>query len=423
MNKSVLPVNSETSTLPRLLYVGDVPVESSYHGSALLYRLLQEYPPDKLFVVEAEPGLSRPERRLMDIPYRQFRMPATRWRNTRLSRIVGSLLTFTNSSHRTGRLREICDEFEPEAVLTVAHDYSWLSAALLAEECDLPLHLIVHDHWPSIVSVFPWLRSKLERQFGKIYRQAASRLCVSPFMEEEYRQNYGVAGQVLYPSRSKDCRSFDEMPMTYAKRTGALVGAFAGNISHGGYARLMATLAQCLEKRGGKLLLFGPQSNESLKVLGLDRPNIVPQGLVRPDDLIARLRDEADFVFVPMVFDSDGSEHNMRLSFPSKLTDYTATGLPMLICGPEYCSAVRWARHHGSVAELVTSPAIEAIDAALCRLEDAEHRIRLGQRARDLGSHFFSYRRSVEILRDSLRKPKPGDAISGRLTAKARGSL
>ena len=45
--------------LPRLLYLGDVPVEASYHGSALLYRLLQAYPAERLTIIEA--GIVRDE--------------------------------------------------------------------------------------------------------------------------------------------------------------------------------------------------------------------------------------------------------------------------------------------------------------------------------------------------------------------------
>ena len=47
--------------LPRLLYLGDVPVEASYHGSALIYRLLQHYPVDRLMIIESNlfrPGTS-----------------------------------------------------------------------------------------------------------------------------------------------------------------------------------------------------------------------------------------------------------------------------------------------------------------------------------------------------------------------------
>ena len=65
----------ETQSLPRLLYIGDVPVEASYHGSALLYRLLEDYPKERLKIVEAGVQLSRPERRLAGVAYEDRRLP------------------------------------------------------------------------------------------------------------------------------------------------------------------------------------------------------------------------------------------------------------------------------------------------------------------------------------------------------------
>ena len=38
--------------LPRLCYLGEVPIECSYHGSALLWRLFENYPPKNLLIVE-----------------------------------------------------------------------------------------------------------------------------------------------------------------------------------------------------------------------------------------------------------------------------------------------------------------------------------------------------------------------------------
>ena len=69
--------------LPRLLYLGDVPVESSYHGSALLYRLLETYPPDRLMVIETGSIPSEARRRLMGVAYQTLRAGGTRWFNTR----------------------------------------------------------------------------------------------------------------------------------------------------------------------------------------------------------------------------------------------------------------------------------------------------------------------------------------------------
>ena len=55
----------------------------------------------------------------------------------------------------------------------------------------------------------------------------------------------------------------------------------------------------------------------------------------------------------------------MKISFPSKLTDYTATGLPLLIHAPAYSSAVRWARAEHDVAEIVDEPGEAPLRAAI----------------------------------------------------------
>jgi hypothetical protein len=393
----------QTAGLPRLLYVGDVPVESSYHGSALLYRLLQDYPTDRLRVVETQAFRSLPARRLHNVEYGEFSIGNTRLLKTRFSRWAVSALAF-QAPGRLQALRSALDGFVPEAVLTVAHGYSWFTAAKLASADQIPLHLIVHDDYPTMTPVLPWLKQWQDNQFARVYRQSASRLCVSPFMEEEYRQRYGVAGSVLYPSRAKQSPASGEMPETYARGAGPLVGAFAGNIVEREYAVLIAALAERLEQRSGKLLLFGPHSTESLSAFGLNRRNIVPQGMIDSDQLIRRLRVEADFVFAPMAFDAVATKDNMRLSFPSKLTDYTATGLPILICGPAHCSAARWARDHSPVAELITSKQSQDFDGALDRLESPSHREWLGKAATATGNRLFSQQGAFDLFKRALLK-------------------
>lgn len=384
------------SELPRLAYIGDVTVENSTHGAGLLFRLLQDYPPDKLLVVEGWPRMSHPARRLPGVTYRQFALWPKRGRS-RLGLLAGTWLALS-APENAGRLWRSLSEFGPEAVLTVPDGYTWLVAGQLSGDAGLALHLIIHDHWRSLLDVHPRTEPWLDRRFGALYRSAASRLCVSPFMEEEYRHRYGVAGEVLYPSRPKDCPSFDGAPQTYSKNGGPLVGAYAGRVFIEGYAPLIAGLAKWLEKRGGTLLFYGPHSRDDLRCRGLDQRNIFPQGLLSPEELIPSLRERADFVFVPMAFDADGMDYNMRVSFPSKLVDYTATGLPLLVWGPEDCSAVRWARLYAPVAEVVTSKEVAEVDSALRRLEEARHRERLGRASAELGGRLFGYRACVETL-------------------------
>ena len=93
----------EHEMLPRLLYVGDVPVEASYHGSALLYRLLDGYPADRLRIIEAGTALSQPARRLPGVRYEDLRLPLSRLQTTRLSRWYGAtnLITAVARASRT----------------------------------------------------------------------------------------------------------------------------------------------------------------------------------------------------------------------------------------------------------------------------------------------------------------------------------
>jgi hypothetical protein len=398
MKKNV-HVLAQGSCLPRLLYFGDVPVESSYHGSALLFRLLEEYPVDRLLAIESEPSISRAERRLPGVTYRTFFLRGTRWRYTRLSRWANALLTI-NAPQNSRRLARCLGGFNADAVLTVAHGHSWLVAAQLAKRARLPLHLIIHDDVATTNPVPQWLAGLQERQFRRTYQQATSRLCVSEYMEHEYRRQCGVTGQVLYPSRAKNCPSFECAPKKYQNKR-ELVGAYAGNIFHPGYAQLISRLSRLLEERGGRLLLFGPHSRTSLQAAGLARPNVLPQGLIDSRELIHRLRDEADFLFIPMAFDP-GAERNMRAAFPSKLADYTATGLPLLIWGPSYASAVRWAQRYGTVAEVVTSEASDEIDAALSRLAHRDHRDQLGRASSEVGAQLFSHSAAVNTFRRAL---------------------
>src|SRR5207244_2839189 len=152
-------------------------------------------------------------------------------------------------------------------------------------------------------------------------------------------------------------------PTLKGSRRGLTIG-FGGTINSACYIRALKTAAALLQPMGGRLLLFGPLKVAEARSNGLDGPNIEVRGLVEAEALMRHFREEADVLFVPMSFDPK-DRANMEISFPSKLTDYTAVGVPLLIYGPPYCSAVRWARENPGVAEVVESEDPEALAKAL----------------------------------------------------------
>src|SRR5947208_2445018 len=136
-----MTLDTSQSELPRLLYLADVPVEASYHGSALVFRLLNAYPANRLCIVETCGRQSEPERRGKDVVYKQIHIGPERWVKSRISRLAASWIALT-SSHRCSIISSRTNGFQPEAVLTVSHGYSWMTAAEYALRNQLPLHLI-----------------------------------------------------------------------------------------------------------------------------------------------------------------------------------------------------------------------------------------------------------------------------------------
>lgn len=377
------------TSLPRLIYVGDIPVEATYHGSALIYRLLQKYPTSRILVVEQSQFGSSLERRLTDVRYEQIRFPFERLLRSRFAKIVSSGLLLGATSY-AGEIDKLLRGFQPQGVLTVAHGFSWLTAGSFARRHRVPLHLIVHDDWPRTTGVVRMLKPWMEKRFAEVYRAATSRLCVSPYMVAEYERRYGVRGSVLYPSRSADTPVFGPISAHQLTDKRPFTVAFAGSLNTPDYVRQLAILSHSVAEIGGRLLLFGPFDGAALLARGARMENVVLSGLVTSEALVRRLRSEADLLFLPMSF-ADGDADSFALNFPSKLTDYTAVGLPILVWGPKSSSGVNWARSEPGVAVIVTDRTGKELLAVLRRLsEDADWRFSLSKSAVEVGKRYFS---------------------------------
>jgi glycosyltransferase involved in cell wall biosynthesis len=251
-----------------------------------------------------------------------------------------------------------------------------------------------------VADVAPAFRNWLDKRFAGVYRQAQSRFCVSPAMGRTYEKHYGAQPEVIYPSRAADCPLLTEPPARLGRNDHAFTVAFAGTINSAGYVRALVALQNALKPVGGRLMIFGPLTVETAQEFGLDGQTTEVRGLLPATELIARLRNEADALFVPMSFEA-ADRVNMEMAFPSKLADYTATGLPLLIYGPRYCSAVMWARENPGVAEVVDveedlGPAVEVL------ANNPDKRIALGKRALVAGREYFTHDRAREQFYEVL---------------------
>ena len=213
-------------------------------------------------------------------------------------------------------------------------------------------------------------------------------------------ERYGRPATVIYPSRAKDAIQFAEPPARLGKNKGQFTIAFAGTINSQGYIDSLKKLQHALKLVNGRLLIFGPLTDNAAQQIGLNDPNTKICGLLDSEQLLTQLRKDADALFVPMSF-SVSDRANMEMAFPSKLADCTATGLPLLIYGPAYCSAVTWARENAGVAEVVESEAALS-DAVKALAKNPDHCLALGTRALEIGKQYFSHARMQQVFHQLL---------------------
>jgi glycosyltransferase involved in cell wall biosynthesis len=405
-SRTILAMTQPTSYPSRLLYVGDVRVEDSRSGPVQLYRLLCRHPANDLRIIETDLlGSKTVDLRLPDVLYTEIGLAAGRLRYTRFRQAMDSYF-FVTAAWRARRFIRKLNGWQPQAILTVAHNCTWITAAAMAERLSVPLHLIIHDDPVAFMGLPQKLHRRAEKAFERIYRQAASRFAVSPAMADVYQTRFGAASQVLYPVRSPGAQRFDVPPEKLPRSENrSLTFAYAGSVSNVAYANALSTLADVLEKEGHRFLLFSDWDDQTIRRHRLDRSHVTVLPLAQSGQFLSELRERADALFVPMNFGPEDS-WNVQMSFPSKLTDYTAVGLPIIIWAPPHSSAVRWATDNPGVAETVTEPGSEALAAGVRRLaSDPRRRWEMGATALRVGEEHFSAETADRVFAPVLRTP------------------
>jgi hypothetical protein len=394
--------------LPRLAYIGDVGICDRGNGPRILKTLLEAYPAEKLSIHISDFWVWPHDDRLPGVAYERF---CIRWQRLKMGRLYGWMTTqcLLASRKRAWALARALRPFEPQGIFTVTAGSSWLLAAHTARLLNIPLHLILHDDLRTGCAIAPGFDKWLERQFHDVYVQASSRLCVSPYMEECYRGRFGIPGTVLYPNRSSD----DETNISpLSQRTGKqFTVAYAGNISSKHYVAVLARLTNALRAVNGRLLIYALTDKNAPHLAMLEQPDVEIRDRVSSHELRQRLAGDADVLFVPMSF-AGADEMNMRISFPSKLSDYTGLGLPVLILGPRYCAAVRWANAFRDAAIAIDAPDDDSgLVMALKRLAgDPEYRQRFAKGAIAAGNACFSHRQAFQVFSEAVRTGTLGES-------------
>lgn len=248
--------------------------------------------------------------------------------------------------------------FNPDLILTVAHAWWHLAAVKAAHRNDLPLLTFFQDWWPDYDDVPKICRRRVKRIFMRTARLSDKVIAISQGMIKQLgnpRDAYLIHDLPSQISPVLHNREFDgkvERPLRLV---------YFGNLAEYG-PMIEAALKLCEDRIDIELHVFGPKPHWDADVIDHYRNTGRYHGSLLPDEMNARISD-FDAILVAMSFD-ERMKNRMMTSFPSKLIEGVQHGLPIIVWGPDYCSAVEWARSEGR-AMTITAPSAEAVIRAI----------------------------------------------------------
>lgn len=390
-------VTGSADALPRLLYIGDVSVADTMAGEALLFRLLQYYPPEKLALIcGVRPGMPR----LAGAAYHHWGPLFPRLLHSRVAEEY-VLWRAWRYYELPRAIEQIATMFKPDAILSISHVSGWLAGWQLALQRRIPFHLIVHDDFV-YQSRFPaWSAAWAERRFGDAYRDASGRFCISDTMVEIYRERFGVPGAVIYPTHNGK-RDNREISPRVGRASAALTFAYGGSINSATDMDQLVAFARVVSARGHRLIAFSPQHAQLAARAAAAGVAIETHAPVHSDELMVRLRADADCMVLPQSM-VEADRPWVATAFPSKWADYSTLGLPVVVWAPPASSSARFVSEHPGCAELVTRVDPSAVDFAIARLEaSADYRRSLAETLLALSRDVFAPQAAFERFRSVL---------------------
>jgi glycosyltransferase involved in cell wall biosynthesis len=377
----------------RVIVISSVRPEPVSAGQIVLHRHLVGQAGLTIDVYGHEPGHLTPSALLRRLFGRLQRTP--------LHRVAEDFWAVWGGRWLDGALPHSTKRDGRTVVLTVAHGDVCLAALRFARKHQLPLVTFFHDWWPDIPPVHAPFHRRLNRDFVRLYQASTVALCVSAGMKTTLGRH--PCAPVLYPiPKQPDRADVTIQPIIVASKPFQVL--YSGNLFE--YGPMLGEALKALNGSPGlRLEVRGANPNWPVNFREAMRAEGRWKDFAPREKLDAWLAG-ADAFLVPMVFDSK-LRQRMETSFPSKLIEFAQLGKPLVIWGPEYCSAVQWAKQ-GNRALCVTEPDSARLRQALEALADspAEYQ-RLATAARQAAATDFNpdaiQRQFMETLREITR--------------------
>jgi glycosyltransferase involved in cell wall biosynthesis len=302
---------------------------------------------------------------------------------------------------------ETAREFKPDAIFTIAGswDYSALVAEQVARRLKVPLVASFND-WFNYgwFPPHPVYHSLIEQRFRRFYREADLALCTCEGMRDALGPHPN--SHILYPIGA---RLPERLPSfsPFVVNGRAFVVVFAGSLADW-YGPMLERLVKAAQSCSVpvEFRFYGSNPSWSPEFDTFARSQNIYRGHL-PFEQLRSAMAGADLLLLPMGFGPQCSAVE-RTSFKTKFLDYLSYQKPILVWGPEYCSAVRAAKEFGS-AEICEQPdAAAALERLLALRQHPQRQSALVNHARKMYDDRFHPNKIHSALVGKIRDTVEG---------------
>ena len=334
------------------------------------YRHFVERGDFELFVATTEMRL--PE---LNTPYNYLLFDQPKWLDRLLRTRLGSWIHSFKHLFAGYYIPEdvflAAKKFQPDCIFTIAGSWDWtaLMALRLARKLDVPLVASFNDWFDYSRIMHPLLKGAVEKQYRSLYRSADLALCTSEGMREALGEHPNA--HILYPIGSITSDIGRAVQEEDAGDKPCII-AFAGSLADW-YGPMLERLVMAAQSQSDlfEFRFYGGNPSWSSEFGAMARKDGIFRGLLPFCELREQM-DKVDFLILPMGFGEKCAQVE-KTSFKTKFLDYLAYKKPILVWGPDYCSAVRVAREFDS-AEVCSDPDPRSMIAKISSLSGSRLR-------------------------------------------------
>lgn len=392
----------------KLLLFTDIPPSTNFTGGIYLANLLSALPVENISCFNLLNPIFSPEipQAYTGMPMQVFNKPREDRGNSRIGFILSPLYESYNSTIIYPKILDaiahFAEKMQPTAMLVSLQGQSMIRLARpAAHRLGIPLYSMIYDPpgwWMRAFKVNRFTARTVLNEFGAVLRESVQVFTASWAMSEFYDRTYGIHSTPLLPSLAQEiARPPADEPVSKNEFSLCMAGQLYAKEEWKALLGALHELNWTLNGKKVKIRLLAPY----VELLADGKPANIEFLGWRPQEETIRIFEQTDLLYCPYWLNPEFSMES-RLSFPSKLSAYLASGRPVFFHGPEDSSPGKFLKEHDAALMCHTHNTAEIIRLLQGIDSDTARYAQLAHNGRKAFDQHFTMENLHSVVRSAM---------------------